>query len=158
MSSDDPSEAEETFSRTSIILVQGLESNEYYTWVGRRPGTKRRPALKHQKSSTYMRVASRLFNMGESPADEQPDDGAAAGETEFKVDESDVFWPKDLLPRNGLLSRARIATYAYPSSFFVRKTKTHLDYCGEELLNALRIWRQTGQVHGLLQTLLIRHI
>ena len=104
----------------SIIAVQGLGADPYYTWV-------KKLDLAQQKTSNRFHL-SWLFHKFCAPAQELSD----APQT--TSDMSEVMWLQDLLPN--IIPNARIASYSYESDWR-KDVKTNLRNCGEQFLNIL---------------------
>lgn len=125
----------------SIIAVQGLGADPFYTWVKKSSAT---------DNSRMKRCTERVLRWKQKQK-KQGFENEGNGIIE-------IMWPRDLLlplPRN-----TRIATYSYESDWMGRNVKTSLGECAEQFLNILFQYRQQqnvcyhetytiGQVHCL---------
>jgi hypothetical protein len=108
----------------SIVAVQGLGANPFYTWVKKVPA---------DDYTALKRFKDRLFRKNNTV---QGEDG--------KHDLKEVMWPRDLLVP--LFKNARIATYSYKSDWKDRQVKTSLRECGQQLVEVLLQHRQDANV------------
>lgn len=120
--------------RFSVIAVQGLGADPYYTWVGKR----KQDSVKEARSGNR-----RLFDLlpgrqKNAQTDEPPDIAPSASEAD------ETMWLRDLLPN--VIPHARIATYSYESDWRRAEVKTSLRKCGEQLLNVLHQNRSSETV------------
>ena len=107
--------------RLSVIAVQGLGADPYYTWVS--------------KSEKTKRVKLHGFYHVRGHQNYAQDDGPP-GTAQTAFDTAEVMWLRDVLPN--LIPHARIATYSYESDWRKADIKTSLRKCGEQLLNVLQ--------------------
>ena len=108
---------------SSVIAVQGLGANPYYTWV-----KKQNPAQQenHPSQKKFLSKALQKAMISHTPG--------LSDAASIATDTSEVMWLRDLLP--SFFPNARIATYSYESDWR-KDVKTSLRKCGEQLLNVL---------------------
>ena len=116
---DQPSVKAIPSKTVSVILVQGLNADPYYTWVGSQTLPKGPSGSSSQQPWYKKGMRSRTPGTKESQG----------------VLQTEIFWPKDLLSQH--LRPARIATYSYMSDWRSSGFKTDIRECGEQLLNVL---------------------
>ncbi|KAF2499993.1 hypothetical protein BU16DRAFT_233539 [Lophium mytilinum] len=110
----------ESTPEIDIILVQGLGSHPFYTWV------KKAPAPDATAPSRFRDKVKGWKNWKRDKDEE--------------VSTAELMWPRDLLvPR---FQNARIATYSYKSDWKDRDVDTSLRKCAEQFLNVLFQHRQ----------------
>ena len=106
----------------SIVAVQGLGADPYYTWVRKHTPTEAKSKKHHRLSLLGIRRKNAQID--------QPSGGASTAS-----DTADCMWLRDLLP--DVVPNARVATYSYESDWRNADIKTSLRKCGEQLLNVL---------------------
>lgn len=126
----------------SVIAVQGLGADKYYTWV-----KKKSSAAQQEKSKPFFRtgILTRLRKTAQTPVSKDTRQSSDIVGTANNAT-IEVMWPRDLLPR--FLPNARIATYSYKSDWR-QDVKTNLRKCGEQLLNVLYQSRSNDKVSSI---------
>ena len=126
--------------RSSIIAVQGLGADPYYTWVRKPVSTNDVKPIRRRRTG---------FLIG-SKKNTQADGLTNIAQT--ASDAAEVMWLRDFLP--DYIPNARIATYSYESDWRSRDIKTSLRKCGEQLLNVLLQHRSTEKVGRIVPGIL----
>ncbi len=118
---------------SSIIAVQGLAANPYYTWVKK---------IKPVKSGLFQKLRALFPYLGDT--------------SQIANNTAEVMWLRDFLP--GLFPNARIASYSYKSDWR-NNVKTSLRECAEQFLNHLCQNRSCDQVgQGAVNPVLVEPI
>ncbi len=131
-----------TNESSSVIAVQGLGADKYYTWVKKKSSATQQEKSKPSSRLDFIRRRRKNAQTTESNDAAESSDAA----TENNPSE-EVMWLRDLLPR--FLPNARIATYSYESDWR-QDVKTNLRKCGQQLLNVLYQHRSSEKVSTLL--------